>query len=114
MLKFHCTNQILNNMKKSALLLVLLLFIACGTQQSSKDTQESTYTEINKEGTINTFVDGMEIGKVNVWESNLNKNKIVTVCQKNDKVMVLLSDGTYYKIKTASGQEGWVMHGFVN
>ncbi|MBN2350092.1 MAG: SH3 domain-containing protein [Bacteroidales bacterium] len=100
-------------MKKYTLVFLFLTFIACNTQNSSNQEKNSNYTEINKEGIINTFVDGSDIEKVNIWESNKNKDIIITFCLKGESVTVLLSDEYYYKIRTASGQEGWVMKGFV-
>ena len=53
---------------------------------------EINYTNINRDGIINTYTDGVELGQVNIWESNKNKNNIVGICKKDEKVTVLLSD----------------------
>ena len=99
---------------------ILFLIILLSCKQEIKTPQESiqkpsevVYIEINKKGIINTFVDGTELGKVNIWASNKNKNQIITVCKKNEEVTVLVSDEYYFKVRTSEGKEGWLMKGFV-
>ncbi len=97
-----------------ALFLLPIVIVHCVQQSSTKENVEDTnYTQINRQGKINTFVDGYEMHKVNIWESNKNKDKILTTCKKDEEVLVLLSDGYYFKIRTQKGVEGWLMEEFV-
>ena len=73
----------------------------------------STSTK-SKQAYITTFVDGTDVGKVNLWNHKTERNNIVTSCTNQQKVTILESDDNYVKLKTADGKVGWCMKGFIN
>jgi len=80
----------------------------------SKNESDSTkYFKKKKMARINTFVDGMDVGTVNLWDNMTSRDRIVAQLSKDEKVAILQEEGEYVKLVTINGSEGWCMKGFI-
>lgn len=80
----------------------------------SKASLDSTkYFEKKKIAHINTFVDGMDVGTVNLWRDMTSRNNMVDQLIKGDKVAIIEEQGEYVKLATINGKVGWCMNGFI-
>jgi hypothetical protein len=64
-------------------------------------------------GKINTFVDGMDVKIVNLWDDMEKRNVITDKCHNEDKVVILSKRDDYVLLRTVSGKEGWCMKDFL-
>jgi SH3-like domain-containing protein len=71
------------------------------------------YFNKNKIVRINTFVDGIDVGTVKLWENMNSRDRMVEQLKKDEKVAILQEKGEYVKVVTINGTAGWCMKGFI-
>ncbi len=76
-------------------------------------SDSAKYFEPRKLRRINTWVDGMDVNQVNIWDNMSSRNRVVESLLKNTKVAVIKESGEYVKLATVNGNEGWCMKGFI-
>ena len=80
-------------------------------EQSYRDSTD--YLGAKEMGKINTYVDGMDVGKVNLWKNWHVKDKVVTSVGKGEKVAILREQDRYLQVATITGDAGWCLKDFV-
>jgi hypothetical protein len=80
----------------------------------SKNAADSTiYFEKKEIARINTFVDGIDVGTVQLWSDMTARDIMVDQLNNGEKVAILQVEGEYVKLATINGTEGWCMKGFI-
>lgn len=78
---------------------------------AQRDSTE--YFKKKQIGRINTYVDGMDVRKVNLWAQRDTKDRVVTSTVNNERVGLVEKSGMYVKVMTENGKVGWCLKDFV-
>ena len=80
---------------------------------SSNAPDSTKYFKKKKIVRINTFVDGMDVGTVKLWNKMTSRDRMVDQLGKGEIVAILQEQGEYVKLATINGTEGWCMKEFI-
>ena len=98
-----------------ALVLSFIAFIVAINQCEPKQetpTPKKEYVSY-RVGYINTYVDGVDVRIVNLWDDKTSRTSIITRCIKGQEVHVLEQQDSYVLLKTKDGLQGWCLIDFV-
>lgn len=84
-------------------------------QPANQNKVDSTlYFSKKKYSRINTYVDGMDVQQVNLWNTYNSNRQLRGKVFKGDKVIILEESADHYKVLAMNGTQGWCMKEYVN
>lgn len=95
-------------------LLVVIIIIISNVNKIQNESLSADLTFQPYRGRVNTYIEGVDVGQVNLWSSDGENRYLFGTCNDNDTVVVLGETETHYKVRNIKQEEGYCRKEFIN